>query len=310
MDASAKNAVKESHPKVFKLFLERNLSAFKPCSLGLTPRKSTKRGGGIEVRLLNRHMIAQKGLYGAFEVFNLKESKQGLEIKPCNTEEATLLEEIVGGVYVLLKDGKIYDVDGHNFYSKPTPKNRVRLNIPRIQEVSPYDIGCIPATIPIFAVFEKGYLSIKDNPKFYGPREWKQIVTNRIVHRYKELLDGNTFHIYKKNPDCLSSIIKRYYSSDLYTVLLKHPKFMLPYPELREWWQFQKEYPNIHRDLKTLEIVSIESNTFIVKEHEISIPDDNRLNWFASALEHGSMTAKQERQFLSLLHTKKMHKHQ
>lgn len=328
----------DEHPSFTALLHQKTLTDYTARTLGL-PKKATRRGGGTEIRVLNRATVTSKGAYQSFVPFSALRGGQGYAasdksinpVEEYQIEKRMPLEEIEQGVYVLLKDGACYSPDFKKHLGvemiRPTPERRRRRRrsnsdsddseVQKIVTTKPvmrpppslacatHEFNSVPDTVPIYGVFEKGYELIKDNPRFISLRDYHRIRAERFRHKYQELIDkGRVFH-YPLEQACFTGLTPRVFTE----FLLSIPKWLLPSHELREWWEFQKKYPNLTSDLGSQYFK--ESHTYHSIEPvpmQITLKDDNRLIWFASALATGKMTRKQKMGFLSLLHTTQLAK--
>jgi hypothetical protein len=331
----AKKEFLRDYPSFEKLWHPKTLSQYNAKPLGLEPKKKTNRGGGTELRVLCRDRVAGDGMYSAFVPFSSvrggEYNRSAKDINPVitwETENRKSLEEVFNGVYVVLNNGNCYSPDGHTHQTIevtkpasvssrrrrkrisddvviPTTTTRPVTRFPSELEVRSAEINNIPYSVPIYGVFEKGYNLIKDNPNFITVRDYHHRKVERFRAKYSSIIDkGRAFH-YPLAQQAFAQLNAR--TDPFIEYMLSLPKHLLPSPELVEWWQFQKSYPNFANDLGRLFFSSgLTFDSLVAVPQQIALSQDNRLIWFASALSHGKMTDNQKREFLMLLHTNQM----
>lgn len=335
----------KKYPKFPTLLHGKSFDEYTSKALNKAVPRMIKRGGGTEVRLLDRQKVAESGIYAAFTPFtgSFKNSHGIVSVNVSYGDEKTTLESLKGGVYVVMKDGKVYAPDGfsnevesfeiirpvepierrrrkrrNTSETEPEvrtlragetvrPTGRKVVKFSSYLELSTSVINSIPESVPIFGVFEKGYDLIKDNPTFINVREYNHRRLLRFRQKYEGQIDKGRVFYYPRIQDIFSGVQG---GTDFIKFILNLPKFRCPYPELWEWIEFTQKYPNLEHELTRLPSSHAEFYQLVGAKMQIANVRDNRLLWFASALGHGKMTEAQKIQFLELLHTKQLAQHE
>lgn len=327
LTANSIEQLKKNHPHYYSLFISRPLSSFKLKHIsGGSIRKIRKpKPTGIEVRALNRDLVPSAGLYGAFVPFDFKSCERKPIFKPATSDGydeyetphagRTVLESIQHGIFVVLKNGQVYSPEDKSYLETIIGKIRGKVTEKKVVEF-PDDIkvgngmiALLPERIPLFGVFEKGWQAIRNKP---GMVPLKTYLYNRLQQILRDCLpfyDNGTFYIPNYAPCNLNQIGTTIVPSEFTRYMRSVNPSIVPWHSYRDALKFHASYPKAFAQAQeAVRIGSILGTHFEVTTTEFTVPDDNRIIWFASALVHGKMTEEQKKQFLSLLRTTKMKK--
>lgn len=321
---SARVSLQKNHPHIYAMFCTKPLSEFRIKHIGGAPSVKKPKAVGNEVRALNRNLISQNGLYGAFQPFLLKlcKKKNGEFVPTTGTgydEHAspnvgrTQLEDLTSGVYVVLKNGTAYSPENKSYVVTTPVKyrdkivNRKTIEFPDSVKAQTNMISLVRHEIPILGVFEKGWAVIRDNPNFIPLHVYLERRLQRILQKARGFYQDGRFYVPAHYPSNLAKDIPHGEMVNLHAYLKTVNPAIVPWDSYRDVLKFLKTYPDA-RELASaaLDIGKAIGHHLSIVNLEFTVPDDNRIKWFASALDHGKMTQGQKRQFLSLLRTTQM----